>query len=123
MERALSAQALCLAHAAALGLAGGLLYDLLRPLRHRLTPLPTLLCDAVFCLLLGAASFALAMSAGDGRLGTVELCVGLAMFLLYQNGIRPGCLPVFSSFAKKIAKKCQSGRLFKNILQKKKNNT
>lgn len=123
MELSLTAQALCLAHAASLGLSGGLLYDLLRPLRHRLPPLPAMLCDAVFCLLLGAAAFALAMSAGNGRLGTVELCVGLAMFLLYQNGIRPGCLPAFSNIAEIIRKKLRFGRLFKKILQKKKNNT
>jgi len=122
MEVSLSAQAICLLQASALGLAGGVLYDLLRPLRHRLPPLLSLLCDAVFCLLLGAASFALAMSSGSGRLGTVELCAGLTMFLLYQNGIRPLCLPIFSISAEKIWKTLHFDRLFKNISQKKKNN-
>ena len=122
MEVSLSAQALCLLRAAALGLAGGVLYDLLRPLRHSLGPLLSLLCDAVFCLLLGAASFALAMSAGSGRLGTVELCVGLGAFLLHQNGIRPYCLPKISKMNEKIWKLLHFGQLFENISQKKKNN-
>lgn len=120
MEVSLSAQALCLLRSAALGLAGGVLYDLLRPLRHDLRPLPALLCDAVFCLLLGAASFALAMSAGSGRLGTVELCIGLATFLLYQYGIRPACLPKISKIVEIIWKSPCFDQLFKNISQKKK---
>lgn len=112
MEVSLSAQALCLLRSAMLGLAGGVLYDLLRPLRHKLPPLLSLLCDAVFCLLLGAASFALAMSSGSGRLGTVELCVGVAAFLLYQNGIRPQSLPIISKFAEKIWKLLRFNQLF-----------
>ncbi len=122
MEVSLSAQAQCLLRAAALGLAGGVMYDLLRPLRHILRPLLSLLCDAVFCLLLGAASFTLAMTAGSGRLGTVELCVGLGMFLLYQNGIRLYCLPNISKLNEKIWKLLHFDQLFKNISQKKKNN-
>lgn len=123
MEITLSAQASGLLQAAMLGLAGGVLYDLLRPLRHRLRPLPALLCDAGFCLLLGAASFALAMSAGSGRLGTVELCTGLAAFLLYLYVISPLCLSAISKLHQKIKKLPHFEQLSKNISQKKKNNT
>lgn len=123
MEISLSAQAAGLLQAAALGLAGGMLYDLLRPLRHRLRPLPALLCDAIFCLLLGAASFALAMSAGSGRLGTVELSIGMGAFLLYLYAISPLCLTVISKMLQKIRKLPRFEQLSKNISQKKKNNT
>ena len=119
MEVDLYAQALGLLRSAALGLAGGMLYDLLRPLRHRLRPLAALLCDAFFCLLLGAASFALAMSAGSGRLGTVELCAGLAAFLLYLNGISPLCRAAISKMNQKIKKLPHFEQLSKNISQKK----
>jgi hypothetical protein len=122
MEVDLSAQAVGLLRSAALGFAGGVPYDLLRPLRYRLRPLPALLCDAFFCLLLGAASFALAMSAGSGRLGTVALCAGLAAFLLYLNGISPLCRTGISKLIQKIRKLPHFEQLSKNISQKKKNN-
>ena len=48
-------QAQTLLLAALLGLAAGLVYDLLRPPRRRLRGPAALLPDALFCLLVGAA--------------------------------------------------------------------
>ena len=63
-----------------LGIGLGLLYGLLRSLRrHAGSAAPA---DVLFALLAGAAAFALAMSAPDGRLGLWSLTAALLGFLL-----------------------------------------
>ena len=65
-----------------LGAGMGLLYDLLRPLRHRAGRMVPLL-DIAFALLAGIGAFLFAMSAETGRLGLWDLTVMLLGFLLW----------------------------------------
>lgn len=77
-------QALSLLPALGAGLLAGLLYDLLRPLRHSLRPVPAAMLDSLFAVGTTALLFLLAMSAG-GRLGTWELACALLGFLLWLH--------------------------------------
>ena len=88
-------QAQTLLLAALLGLAAGLVYDLLRPPRRRLRGPAALLPDALFCLLVGAAFFLFAMSAGEGRLGLGALAAAWTGFLAWLRLCSPFVLPVF----------------------------
>ena len=120
------AQALALLVALGIGLASGLLYDLLRPARWQGGRLLSLLLDTLFCLLLGAGFFVYAMSCGDGRLGLGALALAWIGFLFYQKRVSPALLPIFVNIfsisslkmekAKKILKK--SGVFAKKIFQK-----
>ncbi len=76
--------AAALGQALLLGLALGLLYDLLRPLRHRAGRAAPLL-DLLFSLLAGASSFLFAMRAPGGRMGLWELAAALLGFLLWEH--------------------------------------
>ena len=76
--------AAALVQALLLGLALGLLYDLLRPLRHHAGRAAPLL-DLLFSLLAGAAAFLFAMRAPDGRMGLWELAAALAGFSLWEH--------------------------------------
>lgn len=83
METSVSLQAAAIGKAAAIGLALGFLYDLLRPLRFRAGKVAAALLDILFCAASGIAAFAYAMGAGDGRLGVCELGAMTVGFLLY----------------------------------------
>ena len=83
METSVSLQAAAIGKAAAIGLALGLLYDLLRPLRFRAGKVAAVLLDVLFCAASGTAAFAYAMGAGNGRLGVCELGAMTVGFLLY----------------------------------------
>ena len=91
------AQLLRLLGALLLGLALGLLYDLLRPPRRRLGRLGAALFDLLFALLAGAAVFLYAMGAPAGRLGLWELAAAVSGFLLYQQLLSPLFYPLFSA--------------------------
>ena len=88
-------QAAALGLAVLLGLAAGLLYDLLRPPRRRLHGAAAFVPDALFCLLLGAALFVYAMSLGEGRLGIGALAAAWTGFLAYLRLLSPRLLPLF----------------------------
>ena len=92
-------QALSLALALGLGALTGLCYDLLRPLRRRGGRAAGALMDALFCIAAGAALFAYAMSAANGRLGIWELAAALAGFLIYMHTLSGVFLPVFTAAA------------------------
>ena len=92
-----AAQAQALLRALALGLGAGLLYDLLRPPRHRTGPAVGALLDLLFCLLAGTGAFFYAMSAGNGRLGLWDLTGMLLGFLLYMYTLSPPLLRLFSA--------------------------
>lgn len=73
-----------------LGIGLGMLYDLLRPLRRSAGPWAALL-DVCFALLAGAAAFAAAMHAADGRLGLWSLAAALLGFLIqlyFLSGVK-----------------------------------
>ncbi len=79
-----------------LGLALGLIYDLLRPPRRRLGRLCAALLDMLFALCAGAAAFLYAMRALSGRLGLWELSASALGFLLYLHMLSPLFYPLFS---------------------------
>ena len=83
METSVSLQAAALGKAAVIGLALGLVYDLLRPLRFRSGKVGAVLLDMLFCAASGTAAFFYAMGAGDGHLGVCELGAMTLGFLLY----------------------------------------
>ena len=72
---------------AVLGLAAGLLYDILRQIRAVSGKLGGILCDVFFCLSCTAALFLLGMTFCGGRLGVWEGAGFLAAFALYLGGI------------------------------------
>lgn len=94
METSLRAQTLSLLPALLLGMGLGLLYDLLRPPRSRLGPLPAALLDLLFALCAGAAAFLNALASSGGRLGIWELSCSLAGFLFYLDTLSPLLLPL-----------------------------
>ena len=117
------AQALSLLLGCALGAGLGLLYDLLRPIRHRGGEA---LWDLLFCLAAAAAAFLFAMRAENGVLGSGEVLACLAGLALYgqllsaqvsrlwENGVQK--IGVISCKAQNIAKKVSRGakKLFQN---------
>lgn len=90
-------QLLQLLGALILGLALGLVYDLLRPPRRRLGRLAAALLDLLFALLSGAAVFLYAMGALEGRLGLWELAASALGFLLYLHMLSPLFYPLFTA--------------------------
>ncbi|MBQ6927088.1 MAG: hypothetical protein IJQ36_02115 [Oscillospiraceae bacterium] len=93
------AEALSLLLGAALGVGLGLLYDLLRPMRHRFW---AAFWDLLFCLCAAAAAFLFAMRAENGVLGTGELLLCLAGLLLYLRLLSPLLLPWWEKRVTKI---------------------
>lgn len=89
MDPALNLQVLRLLCAAAIGSAGGLLYDLLRFARQGRGRAVEITADLLFCLAMSLSAFLFAMSAPSGRLGQWELAASLFTFLLWQHGIGP----------------------------------
>lgn len=96
METDLSRQGIALLIALLLGAGIGVLYDLLRPLRHRSGRLAGAVLDVLFCAASGCAAFTYAMSAGDGRLGIWELAAALVGFLLYMHTLSAPLLRIFT---------------------------
>ncbi len=99
MELSIRAQALSLGLALALGAALGLLYDLLRPVRHHGGG-PV--WDALFCLCAAAAAFLFAMHAPGGVLGSSEVLLSLFGLLLYFQLLSPVFLPIFGKLDRVI---------------------
>ncbi len=90
-------QLLQLIGALVLGLALGLVYDLLRPPRRRFGRLCEALLDLLFALVAGWAAFLYAMGALGGRLGLWELAASTLAFLLYFHILSPLFYPLFSA--------------------------
>ena len=88
----LSAQALSLLLACALGTALGTLYDLLRTIRRHGN---NALWDALFCLCAAAGAFFYAMRSPDGMLGTAEILLCGFGLLCYFHLLSPIFLPLF----------------------------
>ena len=85
MDIRLVDQAAALGAALLLGAALGLVYDILRPVRRAAPGALAAAFDALFCLIAGWAAFCFAMAAGDGRLGTWELCAAALGFAAYMH--------------------------------------
>ena len=85
------AQVRGLACFAALGLASGLLYDMLRPPRYFRGK--DFFWDLLFCTVSAAACFLLSMVRGKTHIW--ELCSALLFFCLYINYLSPLLLPIF----------------------------
>lgn len=116
METGLGRQAAALGFAAALGLAAGLLYDLLRPPRRALRQPWAALFDLLYGLCTGTGLFLYAMSAGNGRLGIWELSAALLGFLAYLHLLSPVLLPFFTAAAEKTRKRLEKvGEQIKNL--------
>lgn len=95
-----------------LGIGLGLLYELLRPAR-RSTGKGAAWADVLFALLAGAAAFALAMCAPDGRLGLWSLTAALLGFLL-QLHLLSGVKQLSAQFLSRIhLKKEKNTRKFR----------
>ena len=92
MELSLGAQAIALLYFFFGGIALGLIYDLLRPIRRRGSDWAP---DILFCLAAAILFFILAMGAGNGQFGTWELMSALLAFCLYINLFSPLVLPCF----------------------------
>ena len=112
MGVSIGAQTISITASAVLGLAAGLLYDILRQIRAVSGKLGGILCDVFFCLSCTAALFLLGMTFCGGRLGVWEGAGFLAAFALYLGGISPPVCPFFGicrekaqDFLKKIVKK------------------
>ncbi len=104
MEIRIGEQALALALALLLGLATGLLYELLRPFR-RLGGKPlAAAADAAFAFASAFGLFVFAMQADNGRLGTWELAAALLGFLLYMHSLSPLLLPPLNKFFQILGK-------------------
>ena len=91
-----------------LGIGLGMLYELLRPLR-RGAGSRAALADVLFALLAGAAAFAVAMQAPDGRLGLWSLTAALLGFLLQLHvlsGVKQLCSWIISWIRLKKENKC-----------------
>ena len=100
MTAPLAREAAVLLPALLLGIGLGLLYDLLRPLRRRVERAAAW-TDALFALFAGAAAFALAMCAPDGRLGLWSLTAALLAFLL-QLHLLSGVKQLSAQFLSRI---------------------
>ena len=121
MERGLLQQAAALLLACLLGMAAGLLYDLLRPLRRVLRQPWAALADLLYGLCVFTGLFLFAMSAGDGRLGLWELSAALLGFLLYLHRLSPFLLPLFTAAAAKTGESlAKLGRWTKKFKEKRK---
>ena len=121
MRTELARQAAALLLASALGLASGLLYDLLRPSRRALPQPWAALTDLLYGLCAFTGLFFYAMSAGDGRLGLWELSAALLGFLLYLHALSPLLLPLFTAAAAILGKALvKLGKCMKKIEEKQK---
>lgn len=99
MGLGIRAQAASLLFACAGGAGLGILYDLLRPIRHRGGDT---LWDLLFCVCAAGLAFLLAMRAESGALGTGEIAFCLVGLLLYLWLLSPLLLPVFEKTAETI---------------------
>lgn len=90
-----SAQALALLLFLSAGLALGLLYDILRPVRHMGGS--DAVWDILFCASAALLCFVLSMRSYMARLGTWELCAALCGFCLYIRIFSPFILPILES--------------------------
>lgn len=97
MEIELQHQGLALLLALGMGIAVGLVYDLLRPLRRRTGKAAGAALDVLFCLLSGFMVFSFAMGAGDGRLGLWELTAALLGFVGYLYTLSRPILRIFTA--------------------------
>ena len=109
MELRLAAQALSLLLSCLGGIALGLFYDLLRPLRRRTGDL---FWDLLFCLGAAALCFCAAMRAPTGRLGVLELGAALLGLCLYLRLLSPTLFPIFESFVTCFARNLEKARGF-----------
>ncbi len=110
METSLSVQTTGLGLALLLGVGLGLAYDLLRPPRRRLGPIPAVLLDLLFSFCAGTAAFLYAVQAPAGQLGLWELAAALLGFLFYLHALSPVVLPALElpyRVMEKIMRSCK----------------
>jgi hypothetical protein len=112
MELSIAGQAMGLLCFAAYGLAMGLVYDLLRPMRYR--GKGAFLLDLCFCALGAAACFMLSME--SGKAGLWNIMCALLGFCLYIRHLSPMILPIFTGiFNKILAIPCQVNNTLKSF--------
>lgn len=104
MEVGIRTQAAALIFALLLGVADGLLYDVLRPVRYRTGTAGGLVFDMLFCCAAAFGAFVFAMGAGGGRLGIMETGMVGAGFLGYIHFLSPLVYPILAKLADIIAK-------------------
>lgn len=105
-----------------LGTALGLLYDLLRPPRHRAGPLLAGALDLGYALVAGVGCFLFAMGAGNGRLGLWEMSAALLGLLGYLRFLSPTVLGLWEDLLRKgwsIIGFCKKGLKKSGIFVKK----
>ena len=93
------AEALSLLLGCAMGAGLGLLYDLLRPIRHRTR---AWFWDLLFCLCAAGSAFLFAMRSESGVLGTGELLMSFLGMFSYFRLLSPVFLPLFDAFVTEI---------------------
>ncbi len=103
MELSIGAQTISVTAAALCGLVAGLLYDLLRQLRHAGGRTLAFVCDLAFCLYCTFSLFLVGMLFCGGRLGFWEPAAFVGIFWLYCFGVSPSITPFFGICAKKSA--------------------
>jgi len=106
-------QAAALALAFLLGIALGLIYDILRPLRHRLGRYAAF--DAVFCLIAACSGFVFIMSAGEGRISLWDAVFAGLGFAAYMRVLSP---PIYTFLSKALAQAEKIIKWIKNITEK-----
>ncbi len=99
----IDAQMISLAAAGLCGLLAGLLYDLLRTVRHGGGRAVGVICDLFFCFFCTGAMFLTGMVFCGGRPGFWEPFCFLAVFWLYLVGVSPSVSPFFGICREKCA--------------------
>lgn len=108
MEQAVGLQALRLALAFVLGVALGITYDLVRPLRRRSGRVGAAVLDLLFSFASGAAAFSFAMGAGSGRMGVWELAAAFVGFSGYMHTLSDVVFTVTDGFFRTVLRACVS---------------
>lgn len=103
MGVSIGAQTIAIAASAFCALLAGLLYDLLRAVRHGGGAVLGWICDLFFCLFCTAAMFLTGMIFCGGRPGFWEPFTFLAVFALYLFGVSPSISPYFGIRREKCA--------------------
>lgn len=98
MEQAVALQGVRLALGFVLGVALGVCYDFVRPLRRRCGRGGAAALDVAFALVSGLAAFAFAMGAGSGKMGLWELAASLLGFAGYMHTLSDAVYAVTDGF-------------------------
>ena len=98
MENQISQQLAVFAQSVLLGLSAGVLYDLLRPFRHRL-PALTAALDGAYCLAVGLAAVLFVLRRSGGEVRGYFLAGSAGGAVLYFCGFAPLLRPLWEFWA------------------------